>query len=290
MWSGPGSRSTGRPWPRRPCRPGCWPRTSGWPGRPRSRWSCWPRTCMPNHPAVPALLAEAADRLRATTGSPALQGYQAGPERVDGSSRPSTRRCRPAASVRGAAGQLGRRRPEGPDARRGPGRPGRHLPRHGRDDGGRAGAGRHPPLLWVIAGPRLPGLVAGGGQRWAPSPSWTRPGASTRSTWAGSALVETTGVTAGTRPVRRATAPAQHLTGDLHACSASSTSGRPGSTGSCRCRRVTRGAGRDGAGRAVRAGRFTAGPVPRGRRREPVAGPAGRAGPGVRGGRTRCST
>ena len=37
----------------------------------------------PNHPAVPALLAEAADRLRARTGSPALQGYQAGPERVD---------------------------------------------------------------------------------------------------------------------------------------------------------------------------------------------------------------
>lgn len=37
----------------------------------------------PNHPAVPALLAEAADRLRASTGSPALQGYQAGPERVD---------------------------------------------------------------------------------------------------------------------------------------------------------------------------------------------------------------
>lgn len=37
----------------------------------------------PNHPAIPALLAEAADRLRASTGSPALQGYQAGPDRVD---------------------------------------------------------------------------------------------------------------------------------------------------------------------------------------------------------------
>ena len=38
---------------------------------------------MPNHPAIGALLAETADRLLVTTGSPSLQGYQAGPERVD---------------------------------------------------------------------------------------------------------------------------------------------------------------------------------------------------------------
>ncbi|GAB3358865.1 DUF4011 domain-containing protein [Modestobacter lapidis] len=38
---------------------------------------------LPNHPAVPALLGEAAELLRAETGSPSVQGYQAGPERVD---------------------------------------------------------------------------------------------------------------------------------------------------------------------------------------------------------------
>jgi uncharacterized protein DUF4011/restriction endonuclease-like protein/AAA domain-containing protein/uncharacterized protein DUF3320 len=38
---------------------------------------------MPNHPAVVDLMGHVADRLLATTGSPALQGYQAGPERVD---------------------------------------------------------------------------------------------------------------------------------------------------------------------------------------------------------------
>ncbi|TCK21370.1 DUF4011 domain-containing protein [Pseudonocardia endophytica] len=38
---------------------------------------------MPNHPAITALASEVADRLAATTGDPSLQGYQAGPERVD---------------------------------------------------------------------------------------------------------------------------------------------------------------------------------------------------------------
>src|SRR5829696_1949206 len=38
---------------------------------------------MPNDPAVTALLPELAERLRAWTGSPSVQGYQAGPERVD---------------------------------------------------------------------------------------------------------------------------------------------------------------------------------------------------------------
>jgi hypothetical protein len=38
---------------------------------------------LPNHPAVDALLADVAERLRAGTGSPSIQGYQAGPERVD---------------------------------------------------------------------------------------------------------------------------------------------------------------------------------------------------------------
>ncbi|MFC0068790.1 DUF3320 domain-containing protein [Umezawaea endophytica] len=38
---------------------------------------------MPNHPAVVDLMGHVADRLLASTGSPALQGYQAGPERVD---------------------------------------------------------------------------------------------------------------------------------------------------------------------------------------------------------------
>ncbi|HTK67703.1 MAG TPA: DUF4011 domain-containing protein [Pseudonocardia sp.] len=38
---------------------------------------------MPNHPAVAHLLREAADRLQASTGSPSLEGYQSGPERVD---------------------------------------------------------------------------------------------------------------------------------------------------------------------------------------------------------------
>ena len=38
---------------------------------------------MPNHPAVTALMREVADRLQATTGSPSLEGYQSGPERVD---------------------------------------------------------------------------------------------------------------------------------------------------------------------------------------------------------------
>ena len=38
---------------------------------------------MPNHPAVTALMSDVADRLLAATGSPSVQGYQAGPERVD---------------------------------------------------------------------------------------------------------------------------------------------------------------------------------------------------------------
>ena len=38
---------------------------------------------MPNDPAVAALLPEIAERLRAVTGSPSVQGYQAGPDRVD---------------------------------------------------------------------------------------------------------------------------------------------------------------------------------------------------------------
>ncbi|PRY34837.1 DUF3320 domain-containing protein [Umezawaea tangerina] len=38
---------------------------------------------MPNHPAVVELMGHVADRLLVTTGSPSLQGYQAGPERVD---------------------------------------------------------------------------------------------------------------------------------------------------------------------------------------------------------------
>jgi hypothetical protein len=38
---------------------------------------------MPNHPAVHAFMAEVADRLHRTTGSASIQGYQAGPERVD---------------------------------------------------------------------------------------------------------------------------------------------------------------------------------------------------------------
>jgi hypothetical protein len=37
----------------------------------------------PNHPAVTALMGDVAARLQATTGSPALEGYQSGPERVD---------------------------------------------------------------------------------------------------------------------------------------------------------------------------------------------------------------
>jgi len=38
---------------------------------------------LPNHPSVTALVAEAAQVLRAQTGSPSVQGYQSGPERVD---------------------------------------------------------------------------------------------------------------------------------------------------------------------------------------------------------------
>ena len=38
---------------------------------------------MPNHPAVTGLMREVAERLQATTGSPSLEGYQSGPERVD---------------------------------------------------------------------------------------------------------------------------------------------------------------------------------------------------------------
>ena len=38
---------------------------------------------MPNHPAVTALVSEAAQRLEETTGSGSLDGYEAGPERVD---------------------------------------------------------------------------------------------------------------------------------------------------------------------------------------------------------------
>ncbi|WP_155850341.1 DUF4011 domain-containing protein, partial [Arthrobacter sp. Br18] len=37
----------------------------------------------PNHPAIATLCSEASDLLKATTGSGSLQGYQAGPERVD---------------------------------------------------------------------------------------------------------------------------------------------------------------------------------------------------------------
>ncbi|MDN5918650.1 MAG: DUF4011 domain-containing protein, partial [Pseudonocardia sp.] len=38
---------------------------------------------MPNHPAVTVLMGEVAARLGASTGSPSLQGYQSGPERVE---------------------------------------------------------------------------------------------------------------------------------------------------------------------------------------------------------------
>jgi len=38
---------------------------------------------MPNHPSVTALVAEAAGLLREQSGSPSIEGYQAGPERVD---------------------------------------------------------------------------------------------------------------------------------------------------------------------------------------------------------------
>ena len=38
---------------------------------------------MPNHPAITALMPEVAQRLQASTGSPSLEGYQSGPERVD---------------------------------------------------------------------------------------------------------------------------------------------------------------------------------------------------------------
>ncbi|WP_448616245.1 DUF4011 domain-containing protein [Modestobacter sp. URMC 112] len=38
---------------------------------------------LPNHPAVTTLVGEAAELLRERTGSPSVQGYQAGPERVD---------------------------------------------------------------------------------------------------------------------------------------------------------------------------------------------------------------
>ncbi|WP_299959137.1 DUF4011 domain-containing protein [uncultured Modestobacter sp.] len=38
---------------------------------------------LPNHPSIPALVAEAAEVLRTETGSPSIQGYQSGPERVD---------------------------------------------------------------------------------------------------------------------------------------------------------------------------------------------------------------
>src|SRR4051794_8345430 len=38
---------------------------------------------LPNHPAVPALVAEAAELLREQTGSPSIEGYQSGPDRVD---------------------------------------------------------------------------------------------------------------------------------------------------------------------------------------------------------------
>ncbi|GAA1256297.1 DUF3320 domain-containing protein [Pseudonocardia aurantiaca] len=38
---------------------------------------------MPNHPAITALMPEVAQRLHSSTGSPSLEGYQSGPERVD---------------------------------------------------------------------------------------------------------------------------------------------------------------------------------------------------------------
>ncbi|MCU1605860.1 MAG: putative helicase, partial [Modestobacter sp.] len=38
---------------------------------------------MPNHPAVTALVGEAAELLREATGSPSIQGYQSGADRVD---------------------------------------------------------------------------------------------------------------------------------------------------------------------------------------------------------------
>ncbi|MGQ0572778.1 MAG: DUF3320 domain-containing protein [Pseudonocardia sp.] len=38
---------------------------------------------MPNHPAVTVLMGEVAELLARTTGSPSLEGYQSGPERVD---------------------------------------------------------------------------------------------------------------------------------------------------------------------------------------------------------------
>ncbi|MCW2697991.1 MAG: helicase, partial [Modestobacter sp.] len=38
---------------------------------------------LPNHPAVPALVGEAAELLETATGSPSMEGYQSGPERVD---------------------------------------------------------------------------------------------------------------------------------------------------------------------------------------------------------------
>lgn len=56
------------------------------------QWVSWPvglglemlaAHVMPNSPVIETLLSEASVRLKATTGSPSIEGYQSGPERVD---------------------------------------------------------------------------------------------------------------------------------------------------------------------------------------------------------------
>ena len=153
---------------RRPSRrsaPGCSPRTSGWPRRPPLALEMLAAHVMPNHPAVTALLAEVADRLRASTGSPAHR--RATRPARSGSTRSSTR-SPTAMQARGI--RYASRRRAGPTSAR------RSARRARCSTGGSAPAwtpsSSWPPrwsrpasgrcCLAASTGPRVPRLLAGG--------------------------------------------------------------------------------------------------------------------------------
>ena len=122
---------------------------------------------MPNHPAVTALVSEAAGVLEQKTGSGALvRATPTGPERVDevvaaiaeAMQRRGIRYSEPPLS-------LVRPRPAGPHAGRRPHLAGGHPAGHRRRPRRRAGAGRHPAAAVAGRRARVPRLLARGAQR-----------------------------------------------------------------------------------------------------------------------------
>ena len=121
---------------------------------------------MPNHPAVTALVSEAAGVLEQKTGSGALVGYAATPERVDEVvARDRRGHAAPRHPLQRAAAVLVRPRPAGAHAGRRPHLARGHAAGHRRRPGRRAGAGRHPAAAVAGRRARLPRLLARGAQR-----------------------------------------------------------------------------------------------------------------------------